>query len=244
MLIDTHAHLDYFSEDRLKEILQNAKKHRVKLIITNSINIKSCKKNLEISKKYSKIKLAVGLYPEEKIIKKELKDFKKFVNKNKKEIFAIGEIGMDFKYSKNKKLQEKVFKEQLKIAQDLNVPAIIHTREAEKEIIEILKNYKGKKILHCFHGSFKLIKKAVEIGCYFSIPTNVVNSEHFQKMIEIIPKDKILTETDTPYLSPYKNKKNEPAFIFESIKIISKIWRKSKPETEKQIQENFERIFT
>jgi TatD DNase family protein len=240
MIIDTHAHLDFLPKNKLKEIQDNPK---LKLVITNSLNLKSCKKNLEISKKYSKIRLAVGLYPEEKVIKKELEDFKKFVKQNQKEIFAIGEIGMDFKHGKNKKLQEKVFREQLKIAEKLNVPAIIHTRKAEKEIIEILKDYKCKKILHCFSGKLKLIKEAIEIGCYFSIPTNIVRSEHFQKMVEIIPKDKILTETDTPYLSPYKDKKNEPIFITESIKVISKIWKKSKPETEKQIEENFKNLF-
>jgi TatD DNase family protein len=243
MLIDAHAHLDYFSDEKLKEVLQNAKKHNVKFIVNNSLNLESCKKSLELSKKYPMIKPAVGIYPEEKFLKEELKDFNKFVNKNKKEIFAIGEIGMDFKYGKDKKLQEKAFVFQLEIAKKLNVPAIIHTRGAEKEIVEILKVFDGKKILHCFGGKLSLVKEAVKIGCYFSIPTNIVNSEHFQKMVEIIPIDKILTETDSPYLSPYKDKKNEPAFIEESIKTISKIWKKSIRETEKQIELNFNEIF-
>ncbi len=240
MIVDVHAHLDFLDEKKLKEIQDNSK---LKLVITNSVNLKSCRKNLEISKKYKKIKLAVGIYPDEKFLKKELEDFKKFVKQNKKEIFAIGEIGMDFKHGKNKKLQENIFREQLKIAEKLDVPAIIHTRKAEKEIIEIIKDYKCKKILHCFSGKLKLVKQAIELDCYFSIPTNIVRAEHFQKMIEIISKDKILTETDSPYLSPHKDKKNEPAFISESIKMISKIWKKSKSETEKQIEENFNRVF-
>lgn len=243
MIIDTHAHLDYFSEEKLKEIIKNAKKDNIKFIVNNSLNLESCKKSIEFSKKYSIVKAAVGIYPEEKVLNKELEDFKKFVNKNKKDIFAIGEIGMDFKYGKDKKLQEKAFIYQLKIAEKLNVPAIIHTRKAEKEIVEILKKFKGKKILHAFHGKLKLADEAIKIGCYFSIPTNINHSEHFQKLVERIPQERVLTETDAPYLSPYKDKKNEPAFIKESIKVISKIWKKSKEETENQIEENFNRIF-
>lgn len=239
MIIDTHAHLDYLEESKLNEIQNNKE---LKLVITNSVNLKSCKKNLEISKKYPKIKFAAGLYPEKLSIKK-LNELKDFIKKNKKYIFAIGEIGMDFKHDENKKLQEKVFREQLKIAEKLNIPAIIHTRKAEKEILEIIPDYKCRKILHCFSGKFKLIKQAVELGCYFSIPTNIVRSEHFQKMIEFIPKEKILTETDAPYLSPYKDKNNEPIFITESIKVISKIWKLSIKKTEKQIEENFRNIF-
>lgn len=243
MLIDVHAHLDYFSEEKIKEIIKGAKKNNIKVIVNNSLNLESCKKSIEFSKKYSVIKAAVGIYPEEKVLRKELEEFKKFVSKNKKQIFAIGEIGMDFKYGEDKKLQENAFVYQLKIAEKLKVPAIIHTRKAEKEVIGILKNLKGKNILHAFHGKLKLADAAVKIGCYFSIPTNIVHSEHFQKLVKILPPERVLTETDAPYLSPYKDRKNEPEFIKESIKVISNIWEKSVKETERQIEENFNRIF-
>ena len=241
MLIDIHAHLDFLEENKLIEIQNNK---NIKLVITNSVNLKSCKKNLDISKKYPKIKLAAGLYPEKNIFLKKYKEFEKWAPENKKNIFAVGEIGLDFSYEKpEKKLQINIFKKQLKFAEKLNIPAIIHTRKAEKEILEILKNYKCKKILHCFSGKLKLVKQALEIGCYFSIPTNIIRSEHFQKMVEILPKNKILTETDAPYLSPFKDKKNEPVFIKESIKIISKIWKIPIKETEKQIEKNYKSIF-
>ena len=241
MIYDAHAHLDFLTEEKLKEI---QKDKSIKLVITNSVNLKSCKRNLEISKEYLKVKLAAGLYPEENMSLKKYNEFEKWVVENKKDIFAMGEIGLDFSHSKpEKNLQIDIFKRQLKIAEKLKIPAIIHTRKAEKEIIEIIQDFKGKKILHCFSGKLNLVKKAIEIGCYFSIPTNIVRSEHFQKMVEIIPKDKILTETDAPYLSPFKDKKNEPAFISESVEIISKIWNLSKKETEEQIEENFKILF-
>ena len=242
MIIDTHAHLDLVKKNYLNKLIENAKNARVKIIITNAIDLNSCKKVLDLSKRFDIVKPALGLYPE-KLSLEKLEKFKKFLFEHKKEVFAIGEIGMDFKWHEDKKLQEKIFREQLKLAEELKLPAIIHSREAEAEVVEILKDYNCKKIMHCFMGNFKLVKKAEELGCYFSIPTNIVRSEHFQKMVRMLPKDKILTETDSPYLSPFKGKKNESAFIVESIKIISKIWGLTKEETEKQIEDNFERLF-
>jgi len=236
MIIDVHAHLDFLPKEKIEEI---QKDKNVKLVISNSVNLESCKKNIILSKKFSKIKLGAGLYPEKKNTLKEYKKFEEFVNQNKKKIIAIGEIGLDSTEDLDFKTQIKLFKNQLKLAEKLKVPAIIHTRKAEKEVIEILRDYKCKKILHCFSGKLKLVKQADKQGCYFSIPTNIVRSEHFQKMIEILPKEKILTETDSPYLSPYKDKKNKPAFIKESIKVISKIWKKTTLQTEKQIEKNF-----
>jgi TatD DNase family protein len=121
---------------------------------------------------------------------------------------------------------------------------IIHSRKAEREVLEILEKFKSiKVILHCFSGSFNLVKKGIGLGCYFSIPANIVRSEHFQKMAQVIPREKILTETDSPYLSPFKEKENEPAFITESMKKISKIWKIPETEVEKKIEDNFRKVF-
>ena len=246
MITDTHAHLDFYSEKRLSEVIENAKKNNVKLIVTNSVNKKSIQKNFEISKKYPKIvKLAVGLYPEKELEKAHLKDFKEFVLKNRKKIVALGEIGLDSHHTKeNFDIQKEVFIEELKLAKKLNFPVIIHSRKAEREVLEILEKFKSiKVILHCFSGSFNLVKKGIGLGCYFSIPANIVRSEHFQKMAQVIPREKILTETDSPYLSPFKEKENEPAFITESMKKISKIWKIPETEVEKKIEDNFRKVF-
>jgi TatD DNase family protein len=242
MIIDVHAHLDFLPEEKLNEIQSNS---NISFVITNSVNIESNKKNIELSKKYSKIKFAAGLYPEDTLKLKDFNYLSDLIAENKKKIIAIGEIGLDFSHElPDKEIQTEIFINQLDLAKQLNVPVIIHTRKAEKEVLEILKHYqKLKIILHCFSGSFKLIQKAIEIGCYFSIPTNVVRSEHFQKALEIIPRNKILTETDSPYLSPFKDKPNEPNFIEESIKTISKIWKMSEAEVEKQIEDNFDKLF-
>ncbi|NCN86309.1 TatD family hydrolase [archaeon] len=242
MIYDTHAHLDFVSEDKLEEIENN---YKIGVVVSNSVNIFSNKKNLEISKKYSKIKFAAGLYPEETLKKEDYEELEKFVKENKKDVFSIGEIGMDFSRElPEKEIQEYVFEKQLELAEKLNLCVSIHTRKAEREIIEILREFpKVKRILHCFSGNFKLVKEALQIGCYFSIPTNIVRSEHFQKMVREIPREKILTETDTPYLSPFKETENEPANIVEAIKVISRIWEVSKEEAEKQIEDNFKKLF-
>ena len=243
MIIDVHAHLDYLESKKLIEI-QNDEK--IKLVISNSVNLESCKKNLDISEKFSKVKTAFGLYPEKDISLDKYEKFEEYFEKHKNKIIALGEIGLDFSHELPEKMIQIIFfKNQLDLARKNNLPVIIHTRKAEKEILEILENYKDLKIiLHCFSGNFKLVKKALELGCYFSIPTNIVRSEHFQKMVKEIPFDRILTETDSPYLSPYKDKKNEPIFIKETIKKISEILEKSENEIENYIEKNYKKIFS
>jgi TatD DNase family protein len=240
MIIDAHFHADFLDEVKLKEIEENKK---IKLAITNSVNMVSCKKNIEISKKYPKVKLALGLYPEKELKKEDFDKLKKIIEENNP--IALGEIGLDLHhYKENLELQKEIFIKELDLAKEKNLPVIIHTRKAEKEVLDILESYPElKKILHCFSGKFKLVERASEMGCYFSIPTNIARSEHFQKMVRELPKEKILTETDSPYLSPFRDKKNEPAFISESIKKISEIWEISEEEVEEIIERNFKEVF-
>lgn len=242
-----------FKDSEIATLISEAKENNVKFMIANSVDLDSCKHALALKKKYREIlKVACGLYPQDAHAKEtgrekdSFEDFEKLVMENKKDIVAIGEIGMDFVNGsrENSVEQEKLFREQLELARKLKIPAIIHTRGAEKEIVEILEDYHDvKNILHCFCGNMKLVKRAVEIGCYFSIPTSIVRMENFKKLLEIVPRERILTETDAPFLSPYKGKKNKPHYISETIKIISEIWEESVEETEKILEGNFGRVF-
>jgi TatD DNase family protein len=258
MIYDIHCHLDlYEDEEEVKEVVKNAIKNEVKCMITNSVDISSCEKNLEYAKKYKDIvRLAVGFYPKDaldresedidiKIKRKSetFSDLKKFVIKNKKDIIALGETGLDLYNGKDIEEQKKLLKQELKLAEDLDIPIILHSRKAEAEIVEFAKDFKCKRVLHCFSGKFSLIKKAVEYGYYFSIPTNIVRLEHFKNMVKEVPKNRILTETDAPFLSPYKEKKNEPAFVHETIKEIKKIWNLTGRETEEILWKNFKEVF-
>jgi TatD DNase family protein len=234
--------MDFLDEEILKETQSNK---GVSQVITNSVNIKSLKKSLQLSKKYPKIKIAAGLYPEETLKEKDFQELKKIILSSPKKIIAIGEIGLDFsRPSPKKELQKKIFIKQLNLAKELNIPVIIHTRKAEKEVLEILEKYKDQKIiLHCFSGNFKLIKKAEENNFYLTLPTNIIRSEHFQRIAKEYKKDLLLTETDSPCLSPFKEKQNQPAYIKETIKKLSKIWNKSQKEVENIIETNFKNIF-
>jgi TatD DNase family protein len=251
MIYDVHLHLELFSEKEIKEILSFSK---IGFVIANSVDLNSAKRILEISKKYSGIvKIALGLYPQDALSRetKEEKDdsfeeIKKIILKNREKIIAIGEIGMDFFSGniENSKEQESLFRQQLDLAREIGIPAIIHTRNAEKEIVDILKDYPSvKKILHCFCGKMDLVKKAEEIGCYFSIPTSIVRMENFKNLVKIVSKNRILSETDAPYLSPYKGKRNKPEYILETIRILSEIWKMSTKEVEKIVEKNVKDVF-
>ena len=247
MIYDVHAHLDMFTDEGLKELIDRAKLGRVKKIITNSVNMKSIERSFEIKKNYPEIvDLAIGLYPEEIESVEEFYNFEEFAREHKDDYIAFGEIGLDLYHRKdNFELQKEVFVKELDLARELSKPVIIHTRKAEKEVLDILENYKDvKRVLHCFSGNFKLIGRAKEMGCYFSIPANVNKSEHFQKMAQELPHEIILTETDSPYLAPYRCVGNEPAFIKETVSVISQIWGVSKEEFEEQIEGNYHSVFS
>jgi len=250
LLIDVHAHLDLkeFDSD-LDEVIKRAETAGVKAIISNGINYKSNRKTLELSKKYSIIKPALGLYPDDaiKLTEEQIQDELNFIEKNKDKIIAIGEVGLDYKYCKKKQeqeLQKEIFLKIINISKKINKPLIIHSRKAEPDVIDILENSNAKKvILHCFSGKLKLIKKAAELGFYFSVPTNITYSQHFQKLAEIVDINKLLTETDSPYLSPYKNRRNEPSFIIEAIKKIAEIKNTDINETANNIFMNYQKVF-
>ena len=247
MLVDVHCHLCFkdYDKDR-NEVIRRAEKLNM-TVIDSGTNLKDNKKSLELSKKYKIIKSSLGLYPlyAIKLKEKELQNEIDFIEGNKDKIIAIGEIGLD-KSEENCNLEKQVevFNKVLSLAEKINKPVIVHSRKAEKECIEILETFKIKHIdMHCFGGNFKLVKKIQDNGWIFSIPTNIVRLFHFQKIVEETPMSQLLTETDSPYLSPYPEKRNEPSFVVETIKKISEIKKLDEEEAKKLIYMNFQKIF-
>ena len=166
------------------------------------------------------------------------------LKKNKNNIVSIGEIGLDKSIKDcNIKKQIKVFKKVLSLAEEINKPVILHSRKAEEECIDILETFKTKNIMHCFTGNFKLVKRIQNNDWFFSIPTNIVRLLHFQKIVEQTSTSQLLTETDSPYLSPFKEKRNEPSFVVETIKKISEIKKLEQEEVKKLIYMNFQKTF-
>ncbi|MGB9748609.1 MAG: TatD family hydrolase [Candidatus Woesearchaeota archaeon] len=249
IIVDVHAHIDAFKEEEFERVISNSVNAGVKAIINNGIDKETNRKTLEISKEYKIVKPALGLHPEfiEKFDKKFIDEEIDFIRKQKNKIIAIGEVGLDYHWVKDYSLREKqreMFKEFLLLAKELKKPVIVHSRNAEVDAIKIINKFNLKKVvMHCFGGSLKLVNEIIKNKWYISIPPIILRSTHFQDIVKIVPLSNILTETDSPWLSPYKNKKNEPAFILETIKKISEIKGLTKEEVSNNIFLNYQRIF-
>ena len=255
LLIDIHAHLDHLQfEKDLDEVIDRARKAGIKKIITNGIDQITNRKTLKLSKKYDIVEPALGIFPPDALptapshhgdytkTEFDIDEEIEFIKKSKP--IALGEVGMDLRWGNNQSAQTELFNKFISLSEKLDVPMIIHSNKAEKQVIDLLESSNVKKaILHCFCGRFTLIKKAADLGYYFSIPANIVNAQHFQKMVETLPLSNLFTETDCPYLSPFRDKRNEPAFIAESIKKIAETKKLTVEDTANNIFMNFQRLF-
>lgn len=257
LLIDIHCHLDHVRFNDLDKVIENAKKAGVKVILTNGINPETNRKSLELAKKYDIVKAAMGIYPIHQL-KKEIEEGNyplnpnvfdvdeeiKFIEENKDKILAIGECGLDGLDEEHLSEQKIVFEKLIKLSEKIKKPLIIHSRRAEKEVIDLLESSNCKKVLlHCFSGKKWLVKKAADLGYSFSIPTNIVRAQNFQDLAKEVNISQIFCETDSPYLSPFREKRNEPAFVVESYKKIAEIKRMEIQEVMNNIWMNYERLF-
>ena len=225
-LFDSHSHLndEKFDEDR-EEQIKKIRESGVSNFITAGYSVESSKKALEIAKKYDFIYTTAGVSPNdipqtEEELWKQLAEIEKIVEKNKEKICAIGEIGLDYYWNTdNKELQKKAFIEQIKIANKYNLPIVIHTREAVMDTLQILKENKVTKtgVFHCCPQNRELIKEGLKLGFYISFagPITFKNSKNAEEMINLVPNDRILIETDSPYLAPepVRGTRNTPANV-------------------------------
>ncbi len=251
LLVDVHAHLDLKQfENDIDEVIDRAKVAGVKAIICNSTTPKSMRETIKISKKYGDIiKLALGIFPTDatKLSKEEIESEIEFIRNHKKQIVAIGEIGLDFHWEKdenNRNRQIEIFKKFLSLAKEIDKPIIVHTWDAELKVIEILEEEKMKRVvMHCFSGKMELVKRIESNKWMFSIPANIVFSQHFQNVVKNISINQILTETDAPYLSPIKGQRNEPSNVALTIKKIAEIKGITVEEVENNIFMNYQNVF-
>lgn len=221
MLFDTHAHLDYFNSDR-ELIIQELIENNIKCI-SISTDINKVDDIFKIVKNFDNLYMSVGQHPDhikDGFFKKEeiVKVCKNYGNKVK----AIGETGLDYikKTDEEIALQKKSFREHIEACIELNLPVVVHSRDAEQGTMEILSEYKNmnlKGIMHCFTGSLELMNFALEMGFYISFSGIVTfkNAKNvFEAMINV-PNDKILLETDSPYLAPvpHRGERNRPLYV-------------------------------
>lgn len=254
-LFDSHSHLndEKFDEDR-EEQIKKIRESGVSNFITAGYSVESSKKALEIAKKYDFIYTTAGVSPNdipqtEEELWKQLAEIEKIVEKNKEKICAIGEIGLDYYWNTdNKELQKKAFIEQIKIANKYNLPIVIHTREAVMDTLQILKENKVTKtgVFHCCPQNRELIKEGLKLGFYISFagPITFKNSKNAEEMINLVPNDRILIETDSPYLAPepVRGTRNTPANVKYIAQKIADVKGLTLEEVEKMTFENTKNI--
>lgn len=258
-----HCHLTHeYYHDKLDKVIQRAKNAKLGAIVVSGVNPPTNREVLKLQEKYPEIiKVTLGLYPTDLIgikpdesglsISKKfnLKSELAFIEKNKDKIIGIGEIGLDYYWTKDPKdhlKQQENFRKIIQFAIRIKKPIIIHSRKAEKDVLQILdeeiKNKEINVIHHCFSGKKKLVQKAADLGHYLTVPAIVKKLKQFEYLAQIVPITQLLTETDAPWLSPYPDQKNEPKNITESIKKIAEIKETTESKAAKQIWENFQNI--
>jgi len=247
MYIDIHAHLETFKNPG--EIVEQARKKGVRIIVAHGINASTNRKTLELAEKYEEVRAALGIYPDEilKMKGEEIEKEIRFIEKNKDNIFSVGEIGLDGTYE-NMERQKKYFIKQIELALKIGKPVIVHSRKAEEEVIEILEKYyaegnkKLKVIMHCFCGNKKLVQRIISNGWFLSIPANVKYNQQFQENVLLCPVEQLFCETDSPYLHPDKKFPNMPENVIESYKKIAEIKGIGIEKVEKRVERNFREL--
>jgi len=230
MLIDTHTHLEMgeFDNDR-KEVIKRAKETGIGYILTVGSDLEGCRKAVELSESEPIVYASVGIHPHEvKDITRETYDEIRRLARAKK-VIAYGEIGLDYHYDLSpRETQRRCFREQIEIAKVLKLPIIIHSREARNDTLSILEEANARDvggIMHCFSGDIDMARKAIDMGFYISFagPVTFKNAERPKEIVRKIPVERILIETDSPYLSPepFRGRRNEPSYLRYIAEIIA-----------------------
>lgn len=258
MLVDTHAHLNFPDYEKdLDEVIKRSLKAGVEKIICVSSNIADSKKAIEIAIKYPKtVFAAVGIHPQQTdpenstSLINQINELKKLASGNK--VIAIGECGLDFspapppELDRTKKDQIYLFKEQIKLAQKLNLPILIHCRKSFADTIEVLGGFKNLHgVFHCYSGGKKGIEKVNQLGLLFGVDGNLTYDEGLQNVFRLIPLDKIVLETDCPFLAPKpsRGKRSEPAHIKNIAEALAKIKNVSLEKVMQITTQNAKNIF-
>lgn len=223
MLVDSHCHLDFFKD--LKPVVKRALEIDVKMMISCATNLDSIKSHIKIQKQFKEIQVCLGVHPADllRMKKEEITKAIKLVEENSINCVGIGEIGLDYKYAKSneeKKLQEDVFRIQIRIALQNDLPIVVHSRFAEEKAMEVLKEEGAKRVLmHWFTNSVKSVKIAKENGFFMSAGPITLSSGEALKVAKFMPEELLLLETDAPVA--YLGKQSEPNWIKKVLEKIS-----------------------
>lgn len=252
MLFDSHAHLDdgRFDKD-LDQVIARAKENGIDYILNPGADLNTSIRAVNLAEKYDMIYAAVGVHPHnaKEVDQDTIEILKALTNKDK--VVAIGEIGLDFHYDHSPRdVQRKWFKEQIMLAKEVNLPIIIHDREAHGEVFDILKDHDAGDmgcLMHCYSGSVELAREYIKMGVYISLagPVTFKNARRAYEVAKEIPLEWLLIETDSPYLTPvpYRGKRNEPAYVKFVAEKIAQAKQISLEEVAHQTTLNTKKLF-
>ncbi|TCP96907.1 TatD DNase family protein [Cricetibacter osteomyelitidis] len=253
-IVDSHCHLDALDYEKLHQniddVVEKAKARGVRHLLTIGVTLNRFEKMQEALQHRDDVSLACGVHPLD--LDDEPFDYDRLLALSQDpKVIAIGEIGLDYYYSaENKSLQQDVFAQQIQAANYLNKPVIIHTREARDDTIRILRENQAEKcggVLHCFTENWEMAKNALDLGFYISCSGIITfkNAEEIRDVIRQVPLDRLLVETDSPYLAPvpYRGKQNQPAYVREVCEYVATLKGVPFEQFAQITTENFERLF-
>ncbi|EFA89375.1 TatD family hydrolase [Peptoniphilus lacrimalis] len=252
-MIDSHAHLDdeAFDDDR-DQVINALYENGIDFIVNIACDLKSSKTSQELAKTYENIYATVGVHPHDAITyTDEVEETLKILAQEKK-VVAVGEIGLDYYYDNSPRhIQKDVFKRQLKLANELRKNVVVHSRDASQDTFDILKEahdkYEFKAVIHCYSQSLEMLKEYLRLGDYISLGGAVTfkNSKIRKEVAKIVPLDRLLLETDCPYMTPvpYRGKRNEPKYVNIVAEYIADLRGISKSDLVKVTDENTKRFY-
>lgn len=252
-MIDSHAHLDdeAFDDDR-DQVINALYENGIDFIVNIACDLKSSKTSQELAKTYENIYATVGVHPHDAITyTDEVEETLKILAQEKK-VVAVGEIGLDYYYDNSpRQIQKEVFKRQLKLAHELRKNVVVHSRDASQDTFDILKEahdkYEFKAVIHCYSQSLEMLKEYLRLGDYISLGGAVTfkNSKIRKEVAKIVPLDRLLLETDCPYMTPvpYRGKRNEPKYVNIVAEYIADLRGISKSDLVKVTDENTKRFY-
>ncbi|NLV89401.1 MAG: TatD family hydrolase [Tissierellia bacterium] len=252
MLIDSHAHLDDKRFDRDRDsLIKDLESNGIELVINIGADLKSSIASVSLAEKYPNIYATVGVHPHDakNMDDSTLEILRSLAKRNK--VVAIGEIGLDFYYDNSPRdEQRKWFREQLKLAKELDLPVVIHSRDAQQETFDTLKEAQDgtlRGVLHCYSGSKEMAMEYIKLGFYISIagPVTFKNARVLKEVAKAVPLDKLLVETDCPYLAPepHRGKRNEPVYVKYVAGTIAELKGISYEELAKATNRNTRELF-
>ena len=254
MLVDSHCHLDFpdFASE-LDAVVARAKAQGIGRIVTISTRVKRHDEVIAIAERFPDVYCSVGTHPHHAQEEPDVGTRELVERSRHHKVVAIGEAGLDYHYDRSPRdLQEKSFRAHIAAARETRLPLVIHAREADADVAQILTEETGQgafpAVLHCFTGGRDLAMAAIDLGLSISF-TGILtfkNSQALRDIAKELPADRILVETDAPYLAPgrYRGKRNEPAFVVETAKVLAEVRGISPDELARQTTENFFRLFS